>query len=416
MAVGGCIYLDNAASSWPKAPGVGEAMASFFAQPTGNPGRGGHRAAVNAGRVVEESRVRLARLINAPDANRMILAHSATDALNTAVHGVVEAALASRSNGRKPHAVATVLEHNAVLRPLHALQHKGLIDLTLVNCDAEGFVSPDDLLAATTNHTVLVAVTHASNVIGTIQPVREMGHRLRAQRPEALFLVDSSQTVGHIRVDVAGDCIDLLAFPGHKALLGPGGTGALFVSERAYDAKASTPKMVAHNQGGTGGNSDDPLMPREMPHQFEAGTLNAVGFAGLMAGLTGREALDREGAHERERRAVESMLAALAETPGARVLGPRDSRRRVSVVSFTLNGHDAGDVAATLDASFGIATRAGLQCAPGAHQAMGTDMPAQGGECGAQGGGGAVRASPGPFTTDDEVLAFARAIHAIARG
>ncbi len=410
------MYLDNAASSWPKPPGVGEAMAAFFAQPTGNPGRGGHRAAVNAGRVIDEARVRLARLINAADPARMILAHSATDALNTAVHGVVEGALAARSNGARPHVVATVLEHNAVLRPLHALEHKGLIDLTLVSCDAEGFISPDDVIRATTAHTVLVAATHASNVIGTIQPVGEMGRRLRAQRPEALFLVDASQTVGHITVDVDADCIDLLAFPGHKALLGPGGTGALFVSTRAYDAKSPTARMIAHNQGGTGGNSDDPHMPREMPHQFEAGTLNAVGFAGLMAGLTGREQLDRAGAHEAEKRAVNALLGALAETPGARVLGPRAAEGRVSVVSFTLAGQDAGDVAAILDASFCIASRAGLQCAPGAHHAMGTDVPAQGGECGARGGGGAVRVSPGPYTTDEEVALFARAIHQIARG
>lgn len=416
MGVNGCIYLDNAASSWPKPPEVGFAMASFFNEPVGNPGRGGHRAAARAAAPVEAVRSRLARLIHADDPSRIVLAHSATDALNLAAHGAIEAALTHRHNGDKPHVVSTVLEHNAVLRPLNALQHKGLIDLTLVTCDTQGYINPMDVIGAVTARTALVAATHASNVIGTIQPVEEIGLRLRQSGSDALFLVDASQTVGHIRVDVERCAIDLLAFPGHKALLGPAGTGALFVSRRAYDAGAERPRMIPHTQGGTGGASDEPLMPREMPHHFEAGTPNAVGFAGLLAGLDARERLDCAGAHAHEKACVEALVEGLRQVPGARILGPLDADRRVSVVSFTLDGKDAGDVAAILDASFGIAVRAGLQCAPGAHHAMGTDVPAQSVDCGARGGGGAVRVSPGPYTTPDDILACLRAIHQIAQG
>lgn len=404
------IYLDNAATSWPKPPALAQAITSYFTSPNGNPGRGGHRASANAARTVEAARARLASLINAEDPSRLILAHSATDALNTAIHGAIDAAAELPQFKPRPHVVTTVLEHNAVLRPLYALQHKQRIDLTLVTCDHQGFVDPDQLINACNERTALLAVTHASNVLGTIQPIRRIGEKLRQHSPHTLFIVDASQTVGHIPVDVRNDHADLLAFPTHKALLGPPGIGALYISPRAYSPDDAQPRLDPHVQGGTGGNSDDPLMPRALPHHFEAGTCNAPGLAGLLAALDEHQKLHSNGAHTREKDLTGQLLAFLLQTPGVRVLGPRDTDHRVSVVSFTLHNHDAGELASILDASFNIAVRAGLQCAPGAHHAMGTDVPAQTGECGAKGGGGAVRASPGPYSTQADVDAFKQAI------
>ncbi len=404
------IYLDNAATSWPKPPAMAEAITTYINSPNGNPGRGGHRASVNAARTVDTARQRLASLINAEDPSRLILAHSATDALNTAIHGAIDAACELPYFQPRPHVVTTVLEHNAVLRPLYALQHRKRIDLTLVTCDYQGFVDPDELIKACTPRTALLAVTHASNVLGTIQPIRDIAARLREKSPHTLFLVDASQTVGHIPVDVQADLADLLAFPTHKALLGPPGIGALYISPRAYSPDDADPRLDPHIQGGTGGNSDDPLMPRALPHHFEAGTCNAPGMAGLLAALDEHERLHKSDAHAHEKDLTGQILEFLLSTPGVRVLGPKDTDRRVSVVSFTTHKHDAGELASILDASFNIAVRAGLQCAPGAHHAMGTDVPAQTGECGAKGGGGAVRASPGPYSKQSDVDAFKAAI------
>lgn len=407
------IYLDNAATSWPKPPSLAKAITDYFTSPNGNPGRGGHRASVNAARTVDAARQRLATLIHAEDPARLILTHSATHALNTAIHGAIEAAAQLPRFQPRPHVVTTVLEHNAVLRPLYALQNRNHIDLTLVPCDHQGFTKPDDIINACTERTALAAVTHASNVLGTIQPIREIGAKLRDRSPHTLFLVDASQTVGHIPVNVQEDHADLLAFPTHKALLGPPGIGALYISPRAYSPDDANPRLDPHIQGGTGGNSDDPLMPRALPHHFEAGTCNAPGLAGLLAALDEHHKLHSNGAHALEKNLTGQILQFLLETPGIRVLGPRDTDRRVSVVSFTLHNHDAGELASILDASFNIAVRAGLQCAPGAHHAMGTDVAPQTGDCGAKGGGGAVRASPGPYSTQADIDAFKHAIREI---
>ncbi len=407
------IYLDNAATSWPKPPALAKAITEYLTSPNGNPGRGGHRASVNAARTVDTARQRLASLVNAEHESRLILTHSATDALNTAIHGAIDAAAQLPNFQPRPHVVTTVLEHNAVLRPLYALQHRKHIDLTLVPCDHQGFVDTDELIRACTPRTALLAVTHASNVLGAIQPIREIAARLRESSSHTLFLVDASQTVGHIPVDVQADLADLLAFPTHKALLGPPGIGALYISPRAYSPDDPNPRLDPHVQGGTGGNSDDPLMPRALPYHFEAGTCNAPGLAGLLASLDEHDKLHKSGAHDFEKNLTGQILEFLLATPGVRVLGPRDTDRRVSVVAFTLHNHDAGELASILDASFNIAVRAGLQCAPGAHHAMGTDIPAQTGECGAKGGGGAVRASPGPYSTQADIDAFKHAIREI---
>ncbi|HEX6993692.1 MAG TPA: aminotransferase class V-fold PLP-dependent enzyme [Gammaproteobacteria bacterium] len=216
------IYLDNAATSFPKPAEVAEAMARFLAEAAANPGRGGHRMAVNAERMLDDVRVRIARLVNGSDPSRVIFTLNCTDALNIAIKGVLP--------DERVHVVTTVLEHNSVSRPLQGLADAGRIELTRVGCDGQGFVDPDDVRRALRPDTRLVVMTHASNVLGTIQDAGAVGAIVREHG--ALFCVDAAQTAGVVPIDVAALCADLIAFPGHKALLGPTGTGILYVGER----------------------------------------------------------------------------------------------------------------------------------------------------------------------------------------
>lgn len=384
----GVTYLDNAATSWPKPPQVGEAMARFLNDGAANAGRGGHRMAREAGAVMDTVRRALAQMLGAESPDRVVLTSGCTDALNTAIHGVVMAAAdAARREGRgRPHAALTVMEHNAVRRPLGELEARGVIDVTLIPCDGAGRVDPQDVLDATNERTALVCVQHASNVTGAIQPVEQIGSRLRSERPEAIFLVDAAQTVGAVPVDVVAMGADLLAFPGHKSLLGPTGTGALYVGPRAYDESQEVPRMYALKQGGTGGDSGRNVMPRPMPRHFEPGTPNLVGFAGLGAALAALPA--GAIAHERELCAlVREGIAGL----GARVLGPGSASESVGLVNFVIDGTDPLDIGGALDASFDVAVRPGVQCAPGAHEALGT-FPR-----------GGVRVSPGAYSTREDV-------------
>lgn len=394
------IYLDNAATSWPKPPQVGEAIARFLANDAANPGRGGHRMALAAQRVVDEARLHVARLLNAPH-ERVAILNGATDALNAAIHGVLTHAFEHPRNGAKPHAVTTVIEHNGVMRPLRELQRRGWIDLDLVGVNAEGVVDPDDVIRATNERTALVCVMHASNVTGALQPVEEIGNRLRVHRPDALLLVDAAQTAGLMPIDVSTAPFDLVAFPGHKSLLGPTGIGALYVGPRAYIPDNDDHGMTTYRQGGTGGDSGNPLMPSALPRVFEPGTPNTVGCAGLVAAMDA--APPAHVTLEHERRLAAAVLDAVSEIDGSRILGPRASDKRMGVATFTLPNLTPRDVGAVLDATFNIAVRPGLHCAPGAHAAFGTAP------------GGAIRVSPGPFTTDEDVRACIEALRVIVR-
>ncbi|MEX0885693.1 MAG: aminotransferase class V-fold PLP-dependent enzyme, partial [Phycisphaeraceae bacterium] len=222
------IYLDNAATSFPKPPAVADAMTRFLANDAANPGRAGHRMAVRAEQMLDDVRLKLARLINAPRPERVIFAMNCTDALNMAIKGVMAEVVGH--NGARPHVVTSVLEHNSISRPLQAMAARGVIDLTRVACDTSGLVDPDDVKTAITPATVMIALTHASNVVGTIQDAAAVGRIAREH--ELLFLLDAAQTAGVLPLDVEAMAVDLLAFPGHKSLLGPTGTGALYVGER----------------------------------------------------------------------------------------------------------------------------------------------------------------------------------------
>lgn len=366
------IYLDNAATSFPKPPEVAAAISDFLLTSAGNPGRSGHSLALAAQAVVAAGRRSLARLVGVADPERVAFALNGTDAVNQALWGLL---------GPGDRVVSTSMEHNAVARPLHALAGLG-VDVVQVACAPDGTLDPTDvereLRAAPTR---LLVMTHASNVCGALLPVAEVT-RL-AHQHGTLVLVDAAQTAGVIPLDVHQLGVDLLAAPGHKGLRGPTGTGLLYVAPEV--------RLRPLRQGGTGSASEQLAHPGEMPELLEAGTVNTVGIAGLAAAV---EVLQRQGVdavHARENTLTTRLLDGLFETPGVHIHGPSDPSQRVAVVSVSLDGWEPTDAAAALDASFDIAVRAGLHCAPLAHRTLGT-YPA-----------GTVRLSLGPLTTEDEI-------------
>lgn len=374
------MYFDHAATSWPKPPEVLAAMQACLERAGGNPGRSGHRAAVEAHRTLREARRKVAGLLGGVDPDRVVFTLNGTDALNLAIKGAVRPG---------DHVVYTAADHNSVHRPVHALMLRGVITSTCVDVDGDGVVDPDEVRRAITGRTRLVALPHASNVTGVIQPARDV---IRAvHEHDALVLLDAAQTAGVLDLKVGEISADLVAFPGHKALRGPTGTGILYVGPRA--------DLQPLREGGTGGESDSPLQPEALPTRMEAGTPNTVGIAGLSAAL---DVVRPETALAHERALLRRLVSRLDEARGMRVLGPADVERRVGVLSLTIEGVDPQDAAAILDESFDIAVRAGLHCAPNLHRALGT-YPS-----------GTLRVSFGVSNTEAEVDALAEALKQIA--
>lgn len=366
------IYLDNAATSFPKPEGVYTALDRFARTTLANPGRAGHKMALAAEHALDDARHRLNQFFNGKSPERWVFTLNGTDALNMAFKGVL-------NDG--DHVITTDLEHNSVSRPLVALAETGRITLTRVAADAGGTVSAGAVAAALSPKTRLVAVTHASNVLGTVQPVEEIGKLVRAR--DALFLVDAAQTAGVIPIDVQTANIDLLAFPGHKSLLGPTGTGALYVGPRA--------NLRPWREGGTGGDSSTPTQPKEFPYYLEGGTPNVLGVAGLVAGLDFVKERGLAAIHRHEIELGDQLRQALVGMAGFEVFGHSDAARRVGTVSFRCEAMPAADLGAILDQSFDIAVRPGLHCAPYIHKALGSYPD------------GLVRVSTGPFNTRADI-------------
>jgi len=366
------IYLDNAATSFPKPEGVYTALDHFARHSLANPGRAGHKMALAAEHVLDDARHRLNRFFSGRTPDRWIFTLNATDALNMAFKGVL-------NDG--DHVITTDLEHNSVSRPLVALAEANRITLTRIASDAGGTVDPAAIEAAITPKTRLIAITHASNVLGTVQPIADIGHIARHR--DLLFLVDAAQTAGVIPIDVQTLCIDLLALPGHKSLFGPTGTGALYVGSRTH--------VRPWREGGTGGNSLDPTQPKDMPYFLEGGTPNVLGVAGLVAGLNYVEEHTPASILRHELELCDRLRLALADMPGFEVFGHGDPKRRVGTVSFRCDMLSAPDLGGILDQSFDIAIRPGLHCSPYIHKALGTSPD------------GLVRVSPGPFNTDADI-------------
>jgi cysteine desulfurase family protein len=381
------IYLDNAATSYPKPPTVYEALDHFARHALANPGRAGHKMALAAEHTLDNARHRLNRFFNGRNPERWIFTLNGTDALNIAIKGVLR-------DG--DHVVTTNVEHNSVSRPLVALAEAGRITLTRVSAQEDGRVEPAAIEAALTPRTRLVAMTHASNVLGTIQPIAEIGRLVRCR--DLLFLVDAAQTAGVVPIDVQALCIDLLAFPGHKAMFGPTGTGVLYVGPRAENL------IRPWREGGTGGDSSSPTQPRELPYYLEGGTPNVLGIAGLIAGLDFVEERGPDHLRQHEVSLCEQVRHALLDMPGFQVFGPADPSLRVGTLSFRHESIPAGDLGAILDQSFDIAVRPGLHCAPYIHKAIGTYPE------------GTVRISPGPFTTQEQIDRLLAALREITAG
>ena len=376
------IYLDNAATSFPKPARVYERMDRFLREEAANPGRSGHRLSVEAEAQILQARNILAKFFNVKHPERIIFTLNGTDSLNIAIKGVLRAG---------DHVITTVLEHNSVLRPLNALAANGKIALTKLDASKEGLIDPENVRKAIRKSTRLVAVTHASNVTGVVQPVQPIGRI--ARESGALFLVDAAQTAGVIPIDVEQDLIDLLAFPGHKSLYGPPGTGGLVVGER--------PQLVPWREGGTGFDSESATQPEEFPFALEGGTPNTVGIVGLKEGVEFilKEGLERIQNHERS--LVRKLRDGLARLSGVHLHGTSDVAKSVAPVSFVVDGLDPQELSVILDQSFDIAVRAGLHCAPLVHQALGT-FPK-----------GSVRLSPGYFNTAHDMEQAVSAVREI---
>jgi cysteine desulfurase / selenocysteine lyase len=380
------IYLDNAATSWPKPEAVYQAVDRFQREIGAAAGRGSYAEALESGRLVETARAGVARLIAAGDPRRIIFTSSGTDGLNLALHGFL---------GPGDHVVTTTAEHNSILRPLRELEERSGVTVTRVDCDAAGQVDPDDMRKAIRSETKLVAMIHASNVTGSLQPAAEIG-RIAHERGAAL-LIDAAQTVGHLPISVDELGVDLLAAPGHKGLLGPLGTGVLYIRP---GLEAS---LRSFRQGGTGTRSEEDRQPESLPDKYEAGNLNVAGLAGLAAAIEFLETRGISAIRRHELKLLERFLAGLKQIQGVTVSGPKKIDDRVGVVSLRVEGYDPQEVAAVLDATYGIQVRPGLHCAPLMHKAIG-----------AFAGGGTVRFSFSPFTTADEIDAALTSLREIA--
>jgi len=380
------IYFDNAATSWPKPPGVAEAMVRFINDVGANPGRAGHRLAVQAGRIVYSAREAVAELFNVPDPLRVVFGHNVTEALNLALRGLLRPGA---------HVVTSSMEHNSMMRPLRALERQG-VALTVVPCSPEGVLDPAAVEAVLRPDTVMIALNHASNVVGTLLPVADVAALARDY--DLLLLVDAAQTGGAYPIDVQADGIDLLAFTGHKSLCGPMGTGGLVVGERVDVARLEPLK-----RGGTGSRSEHEEQPDFLPDMCESGTPNAVGLAGLDAGV--RWVLERGVAAIRthEVTLAQRLIDGLSGIRGVTVYGELDATRQTATVSFNVAGLEPSDVGLRLDEAYGIMCRVGLHCAPAAHKTIGT-FPA-----------GMVRFGLSAFSTQEEIDAAVAAVGRLAR-
>jgi len=381
------IYLDNAATSWPKPPVMAEAMVRFLDQVGANPGRSGHRLSIQAGRIVYAAREAVAALVHAPDPLRVAFGPNVTEALNQALHGLLRPG---------DHVITSSMEHNSMMRPLRNLQRQG-IELTVVPCSPQGCLDPADVAAAVRPNTTLIALNHASNVVGTLLPVAKVGRV--ARRHNLLLLVDAAQTVGAYPLDVQADAIDLLAFTGHKSLYGPMGTGGLVVGERV-DVR----RMQPLKQGGTGSRSESEEQPEFLPDMLESGTPNVVGLAGLEASL--RWVLDRgvEAIRAHEIALTQRLIDGLADIPRVKVYGGHDAKSQAAIVSLTIQGADLDQAGMQLDEEYGIMCRVGLHCAPAAHRTIGTFPD------------GTVRFGLGAFSTQAEIDMALAAVQGLSVG
>lgn len=382
------IYLDNAATSFPKPRIVLDRMVECYSRLGVSPGRGSYDLASEAAEMVHQTRRKLADFFGAPDPDRVIFGSNATDGLNLAIQGIVRPG---------DHVVSSRLEHNAVLRPLYHLKQRGWIDYDLVPFDSSGFVDPGDIARVIRPNTRLVVLNHASNVLGTVQPAAEIG-RICMEHGVPL-LIDAAQSAGQVPIDMTAWQVSAVAFTGHKSLLGPSGIGGLVLSPNL--------EVESTRFGGTGVESGSLIHTQTYPNRLEAGTLNLLGVLGLSAGLDYLDYAGMDSIHQREMALIECLYKCLASLPGVTVYGPPPEKRQTPVLACSIEGMVAADVGAILDGDYGIAVRTGLHCAPLVHADLGLQSH------------GTVRFSTGCFNTEEDIdraLEAMAAISKISRG
>lgn len=376
------IYLDNAATSYPKPNTVYQNVMKAMTEYGANPGRGSHAMAIEGAKVIYETRELIAQLFNLEDPLNVIFTFNATDSLNLAIKGLL-----------KPgdHVITTSMEHNSVLRPVTELQKKG-VENTIVGCDREGKIRAEDLEKEIRPNTRLIVTTHVSNLTGTILPVEEIGNLCRKYKIP--YLVDASQSAGVLDIDLKKMNIDFLAFPGHKGILGPQGTGILLIN--------SDVRLNQLKEGGTGSESSNLNHPDFYPDKFEAGTHNLPGIAGMNAGVRYILSKGTKSIYSHEKSLLDIFINEAKKNPKIEIYGPKDINDRCGVVPVNISGMDSSEVAYMLDTNYNIAVRPGLHCAPLAHKTIGTEKI------------GAVRFSVGPFNTKTEILTAVKALNEIS--
>jgi cysteine desulfurase family protein len=383
------LYMDNAATSLPKPREVMEAMARYVSDLGASAGRGAYREAVATGALIHECRRRVCKLFNGEKPEHVVFTLNCSDALNLALRGLIDP-------DEGGHAVCTHIDHNSILRPLAEMESRGWVSVTRVPVDpSTGLVDPDDLRKALRPDTRLLALTHASNVTGTVQPLRAIGRM--AREAGVPLVVDAAQSAGHLPIDVRDDCVDLLAAPGHKALLGPTGTGFLYL-------RPGMEKLVRTvREGGTGSVSEQPTQPQFLPDKYEPGSHNAMGIIGLSAAVqwVANRTVEALAAHDTD--LVRTFIDGVQDVEGLTYYGPQGVKNRLGVFSLRIEGFDPHELSAILEAHYGILTRSGIHCAPLAHEAIGTASS-----------GGATRFSFGPFLSRQDVKYATDALAEIA--
>ncbi|QIB27876.1 aminotransferase class V-fold PLP-dependent enzyme [Caloranaerobacter azorensis] len=377
------IYLDNAATTYPKPEEVYQAMIESMKEFGANPGRSGHRLALKAGRAIYETRELLSKLFNIENPMNIIFTSNATEGLNLGIKGILKSG---------DHVITTSMEHNSVLRPLKALESIG-VETTIIQCDKTGMINIDDIEKNIKQNTKMIITTHASNVTGTLFPIDEISKI--AHENGLLYMVDAAQTAGVYDIDVKSMNIDILAFPGHKSLLGPQGTGGVYIRDGI--------DVVEMKEGGTGSKSESLIQPEMLPDKFESGTPNTPGIVGLGAGVKFILKTGIENIRKHEEELTEHFIRELEKIDKVKIYGPCDVSKQAPVVSINLGEEDSSEVSYILDKVFNIAVRPGLHCAPLAHKTIGTFEQ------------GVVRFSIGYFNTHEDIENAVKAVREIAK-
>ena len=376
------IYMDNAATTLHKPDAVKAAVLAAF-ETMGNAGRGASEPALDASRVIYGTREKLARFFNAESASRIVFTANSTESLNIAIKGLFCPG---------DHVITTVLEHNSVLRPLYECREHG-VELSILGCDEKGNISYDEMESAVKDHTKAIVCTHASNLTGNMIDLKKAGEI--ARKHGLIFVVDASQTAGVWPVDVQNTGIDVLCFTGHKGLMGPQGTGGMYVRTGV--------EIRPLLSGGSGIDTYNPHHPSQMPTALEAGTLNGHGIAGLGAAVSFLEETGLDVIREKEQSLMRRFYEGISCIPGVKVYGDFDTRERAAIVSFNIGDYDSSEVSDELNVECGIVTRPGAHCAPLMHKALGTVEQ------------GAVRFSFSYYNTEEEVDAAIRAVRELAQ-